>query len=537
MCDALQSKSSMPYSQLRSIVARMPALCRWALNWNNPYQCEFTLGTGGCSKVQHRIRVTELSLVQSNMRSLSSRQQSIRAMLEWHLSMSFEDLLEWSNVSESDVSRIVLRRVDSVSERFEFHLLKSNTKLCEHFKWDDPIEMKMRVHCTGFARLVCETFTFSSAPMFFTTGSGPTSIVSADFNRDGHVDIAVTCYDVNIVSILLGIGNGFFQSTPLNFSSNGTHPFWLICDDFNRDGYLDLAMTNEGSNTITVLIAFSNGSLGFVSDTYASGGRLPSSLTTVDLNGDGQTDLVVTNTGSDNFSVFLGRANGRFRLCGVYGTGDGPSSITHGYFNDDMKVDLAVVNRQANQLQIFFGLGDGSFISNARNYSTESVPYTVQTGDLNGDGKLDLVVANMNHDSIGIHLGTGQGTFSRPSPATYPTGGSGALGLSIVDLNHDSQMDLVIGNQRSNDIIVYFGNGDGTFGLNVTYSLPARKLQGLVAADFNEDGHDDVAVVFETSSSVAVLLAQCPWVSAEIFVFISSRTLRTTERRRGSNVL
>jgi hypothetical protein len=356
----------------------------------------------------------------------------------------------------------------------------------------------------------CQTFSLSSSPMFFGTGLGPTSIISADFNRDGHLDVAMTCYSGNSVSILLGIGNGSFQNISLNFASNGTNPFRLVSSDFNQDGYLDLAMSNEGSGTIAVLIAWSNGSLGFHTTTFSSAGTLPSSMTAIDVNNDARIDLVVTNTDSDNFVIFLGTGNGTFLTPGqAYGTSVGPSSITHGDFNNDTKIDLAVVSRQTNLLQIFIGLGNGSFSGNSMNYSTLTFPYMVQAGDLNGDGNLDLVVANMNSNSIGIYLGTGLGTFTRPSTATYPTGGSGPIPISIVDLNRDSHMDLVVGHQVSNNIIVYFGNGNGTFGQNLTYSLSANKLQGLVTADFNEDGDDDVAVVFENNNTVAVLLARC----------------------------
>lgn len=320
----------------------------------------------------------------------------------------------------------------------------------------------------------------------------------------------MTCYYGDSISILLGIGNGSFQNTSLKFASNGIHPFRLVSSDFNRDGYVDLALTNEGSNTTAVLIAWSNGSLGFATTTFSSAGNLPSSLTAIDVNNDTHTDLAVTNTGSNNFAIFLGTGNGTFRIPGqVYSTSDGPSSITHGDFNNDMRVDLAVVNRQSNLLQIFLGLGNGSFSRNSINYSTQSFPYMIRAADLNGDGNLDLVVANMNSHSVGIYLGTGLGTFTRPSPAEYPTGGTGTLPISIVDLDRDSRMDLIVGNQASNDIIVYFGNGNGTFGQNLTYSLPAQKLQGVVTADFNEDGDDDVAAIFETDNTLAVLLARC----------------------------
>ena len=87
------------------------------------------------------------------------------------------------------------------------------------------------------------------------------------------------------------------------------------------------------------------------SPTLSSAGNLPSSLTAIDVNNDTLTDLVLTNTSSNNLVIFLGISNGTFRIPGqVYDTNDGPSSITHGDVKNDMSMDLAVVNRQSNPL-------------------------------------------------------------------------------------------------------------------------------------------------------------------------------------------
>jgi hypothetical protein len=107
---------------------------------------------------------------------------------------------------------------------------------------------------------VCNTTTFQQPPTLYPTGLGPQSVVSADFNKDGYSNLAITDYNGNTVSILLGIGNGSFLSPSMNISSSGINPFWLVTKDLNNDGNFDLAICNEGSGMVTVLLGLGNGS-------------------------------------------------------------------------------------------------------------------------------------------------------------------------------------------------------------------------------------------------------------------------------------
>jgi hypothetical protein len=357
---------------------------------------------------------------------------------------------------------------------------------------------------------VCSTFSLEEPAILHTTGLGPQSVISADFNKDGHLDIALTNYNENTVSVMLGIGNGSFGVPPMTFPSNGSRPYWLVARDFNGDGNLDLAICNEGSNSVAVLLGLSNGSFELPAMTFNSDGSLPSSLTAVDVNNDNKIDLVVTNTGSNKITILLGMGNGTFQVPGrSYPAGKLPTSITNGDFNADGNMDLAVVSRDSNELLIFLGVGDGSFQSNVTSYTTGSFPYAVRTADLNGDSKLDLVVTNFYDNTISIFEGTGTGTFVTSSAATYATGGTRPIDVAIQDLNGDSKMDLVVCNQGGNSVTVYGGYGNGTFEQGNTYSTMGIKCQSVIVHDFNEDGKYDLAVTNQNTNTLAVLLTQC----------------------------
>ncbi|MHC5722330.1 MAG: FG-GAP repeat domain-containing protein, partial [Nostoc sp.] len=79
-----------------------------------------------------------------------------------------------------------------------------------------------------------------------------------DFNNDSKLDLAVANNGDNTVSVLLGNGNGLFQ-TPMN-STVGNNPSFVISGDFNNDNKLDLAVANNGDNTVSVLLGNGNGS-------------------------------------------------------------------------------------------------------------------------------------------------------------------------------------------------------------------------------------------------------------------------------------
>src|SRR5262249_20213094 len=91
----------------------------------------------------------------------------------------------------------------------------------------------------------------------FTTGVDPLSVGVADFHRDGNPQLAVANNADNTVSVLLGNGDGTFQSQGV--FPVGTQPVAVAVGDFDLDGKPDLAVTNSGSNDVTVLLGNGHG--------------------------------------------------------------------------------------------------------------------------------------------------------------------------------------------------------------------------------------------------------------------------------------
>ncbi|MFP5207850.1 MAG: beta strand repeat-containing protein [Acidobacteriota bacterium] len=135
-------------------------------------------------------------------------------------------------------------------------------------------------------------------------GTSPTPVVAADFNGDGHIDLAVANYGDSTVTILLGNGDGTFaqsSSSPLN---TGTYPYSAVAGDFNADGIPDLVCANQGG-TVTILLGKGDGTFTPASNSPVAVGNLPYSVATADLNGDGTSDLAVANNISNSVSIVL----------------------------------------------------------------------------------------------------------------------------------------------------------------------------------------------------------------------------------------
>jgi hypothetical protein len=74
----------------------------------------------------------------------------------------------------------------------------------------------------------------------YPTGLDPKSFIIDDFNRDSILDLAVTNYGDNTFSILLGNRNATFQTQRVFSTGDMTRPYGIVAGDFNNDKLLDL---------------------------------------------------------------------------------------------------------------------------------------------------------------------------------------------------------------------------------------------------------------------------------------------------------
>jgi hypothetical protein len=294
-------------------------------------------------------------------------------------------------------------------------------------------------------------------------------------------------------------GFPFWTAAAQNYMYNqaalatGNKPSAVVVADFNGDGKLDLAVTNESDNTISVLLTKSDGS--FASRVDYPVGNTPLQLASADFNGDGKIDLAVVNSKDNTISILLGVGDGTFGKQVTYPTGDLPVAITAADFNGDKHIDLAVANQTDGTVSVLFGNGDGSFISQTPAVLAGTTPFSIATADMNGDGKPDLLLLSGTvsaNATLYLLTNKGNGTFNSGSSLL-----AGAIGgMAVGDINHDGNLDIAVTLTTSNSVSILLGNGTGSFqtlSLDVTSSLGAPP-QSIIVGDFNQDGNLDLAI-------------------------------------------
>ena len=347
-----------------------------------------------------------------------------------------------------------------------------------------------------------------------------TGVIAGDLNGDGIPDVIAATDGESVLHVLLGKGDGSFQSSTVALPSLLAASFsGLATGDFNGDGKADLAVMTL--NGLTVLLG--NGDGTFQTGTTISGVTSP--IITGDFNNDGVQDIVATIRDEDLISL-LGNGDGTFRT-GPTSTGT-PNAfyLATSDLNADGKADLVLTGRTQYLptgvvppiVVIFLGNGDGSFavsqtINNGNSY------YGVAIADLNGDGKPDIVAGGA-YAPAAVLIGNGDGTF-RQLPDD-PNTNYLSYDIALADFNGDGIPDLVLPDINGGTVNLFIGRGDGTFIPDVFSPSVANFIPVSVkTADFNGDGQPDIVEgVYDNNGGavlhdqVSVLLAQAPSTAA-----------------------
>lgn len=349
------------------------------------------------------------------------------------------------------------------------------------------------------------------APTPFAAGHHLRSVCIADLDRDGHPDI------VTEQSALLGKGDGTF-GPPLMFGTEADS--WAAVADFNGDGILDVATSNEAAGAdyeneasppvVSVRLGRGDGTFGPA--TGFGVGCIPASIAAADMDRDGHPDLVVANFGlgesyGSTVTVLRGNGDGTFGGQRFFRTGNSPYSVAVADFDADGWPEIATANFDgepdfsSNSITVLRSSGDGGFRLD-QDLPAGEYPRHLAVGDIDGDRIPDLVAVNERSNTLSLMLGNGDGTFGARTFATSHT----ARTVYPVDLDGDGELDLVaMTGDRTSTVATLLGHGDGTFGASADFGSFATYVQATVG-DVNADGRPDVAVTSESQHVVSTLL-------------------------------
>ncbi len=357
----------------------------------------------------------------------------------------------------------------------------------------------------------CATPSFAPAPTSpESTGLDPHYICAGYFNADSHLDIAVTNEDENTLSILLGDGTGNFTEVAGPRPLTGVDPITVEDGDFNGDGKMDLAVANQGSSNVNILLGNGDGTFTEAPGSPIAVGALPRAVAVGHFNGDTHQDLVVSNGGiSNDVSILLGNGDGTFTNApgSPFFTGGAPFHTVIGNFNGDAHSDLAIALFGDGTVRIYLGNGNGTFTQSGAAISVGTFTSFIALGDYNEDTHQDLAVVSRVSNNMVILLGNGSGGFAQAPGSPYSTG-TAPMAVATEDLNFDGHLDLAVSNENSANTFVYLGNGDGTFG-SPTALLKGQLPTHVAIADFNNDNRPDIATSDGGDHTVTILLNTC----------------------------
>ena len=287
-------------------------------------------------------------------------------------------------------------------------------------------------------------------------GDAPQSVALADLDGDSDQDLAVANRDSDNLTILKNNGGGNFSEPASSPEAAGDAPQSVALADLDGDSDQDLAVANRDSGNVTILKNNGGGNFSEPASSPELARAGPRSVAAVDLDGDADQDLAVANQGDNSVTILKNKGNGNFTepASSPEATGVTPFSVAAADLDGDSDQDLAVANESDGTVTILRNRGTGNFTEPASSpVPTDLSPFAVVAADFDADDAPDLAVANASGGNVTILGNSGTGKFSEPNSSPEKVG---LLPLSVAaaDLDGDSDQDLAVANGDSANVTI-----------------------------------------------------------------------------------
>jgi hypothetical protein len=343
-----------------------------------------------------------------------------------------------------------------------------------------------------------DTLAVRSTPNVTTRAYGG---LGSDFDRDGWLDLAIVNEDSGDLRVFMNRSDGtglydpFLQPpTPIGHVASPNEP-----GDFNNDGFPDAVTGNVVDDTVSILLGNGNGT--FAPQQVVAVGGAPHGVAVLDADGDGDPDIATANTNGNNVSLMLNNGSGVFGAATSFDSGgNGEYSLGAGDMNNDGIDDLVVGTRNDQMIQVLRGNGNGTF-TNVGSRPAGGTTWQLALGDVDRDGNLDVATGNGGSGNGAILEGNGDGTLD--AAAVVSPGGS-IVASDLGDLDGDGDLDWVMSSFGSARWFVYRNDGTGGMTLAQSFVAPAA-ASCSVFLDFDNDRDLDLALVDEIADVVHLM--------------------------------
>jgi hypothetical protein len=324
-----------------------------------------------------------------------------------------------------------------------------------------------------------------------------TALALGDLDRDGDLDMVVA-YS-KIIDLYMNDGLGEFVRGK-GFSDKGD-AFSLALGDVDRDGDLDLVVGYDRHSNRFYRNSGNVGELGFEPGHAISQPYNTRSVALADMDGDGDLDVVVGNYDQKN-KLYLNKGHGHPPFGGgapdnsgidIGSETDPTNSVALADVDGDGDLDVVVGNSgQTNKLYLNNG-GDVFFANTGKDIgSAQNSTQSVALADMDGDGDPDLVVGNYDQKNT-LHLNTREPPNFFANPTYISSDSDNTKSVALADVNGDGDLDLVVANHEQQNKL--YLNTDTSPVLVNSIGIGSTNYQTHSAALADMDGDGDVDLV------------------------------------------
>ena len=363
--------------------------------------------------------------------------------------------------------------------------------------------------------------TFGAAANTALTGTLPTGVALADYNKSGETDV-VFMYGDGVVPVEFAAGAGttgdgtFTVSQTLSMAAGTNAPTNVSLADMDNDGDLDLITGQSNLDAIYVSLNNGSGTMGALTG-YAipgAGSQGVAGLSVGDFNGDGDTDVIAIHGGGVAlYTVFANDGAGALTGTNVAIATRHFPAITPIPADIDRDGDLDFVASDTNNGTTikFVNNGSASFTATDLGFGSYGMRHLI-FGDLNGDAKIDLGLGDYQTDDAAFTRSLGDGAAAFAAPAGYTTDASTNAddrGVDFQDFDSDGDLDAVVINFAENNFAYLANNGSAVFAAPATFNAGASAMVGptkIASGDFDSDGDLDVAIASKDNDYVYIFV-------------------------------
>ncbi len=335
---------------------------------------------------------------------------------------------------------------------------------------------------------------FGTQKIIAHTLNYPGDVISVDIDNDGDKDILGCDMFENLIVLYENLGGGLIDSVYLEVSDQAVGEIRLSISDLDGDGLIDV-LSVSSDNKVAWYKNLGNLSFGPQQIITTMANR-PNHVSSVDLDNDGDKDVISTSVNDSKIAWYENFGNGTFGPQQIISSGVIPNSNNFGDIDNDGDQDIVSSFYSTNKIVWFENLGGGVFGLQQTILSVNG-PNTVHLTDINNDGKIDIVYSSFINARTSWALNLGSGNFGLGGIVTS----NFASDIYSIDINNDGFKDIIMASDAT-DILSWFENISGV--IDTTYNIISTNADrpfSVYSEDLDNDG--DMEILFASLYKLA----------------------------------